>query len=388
MCKATEPVEWIAILPASPFALQAQHKMCWATWFGDARDVFALQTQLGVAFVCEDAMEASKTNPTPASHCEVTTLQGETGPGEMPPSFLLHLQTVHSTFGCRSSKLSLAPNAATAGMDKLIGAVMANQSKMFELALGGGRDHGPSQLAFENEQALPMCLRAARAGQPMLQMLQPRRQFQRAVTWEELPGGNADSQQASGELQMSGSPLPLPPAPSHSPAAASPLLAAATPPPPNALSDVAAMLDMLGARKAAKKQAEPKVDAKKAGSGTSTVTPQKKKARVEEAGSAADGAADASTVKSAKVSEPAKKAAGRDTKDTGEQSARGKTMSKKEHKAAGKDGAKATGSGKGEGRGEGDGKTYEFGCSKCRWGKGCARCKDPNFKGLKYSVFA
>jgi hypothetical protein len=41
--------------------------------------------------------------------------------------------------------------------------------------------------------------------------------------------------------------------------------------------------------------------------------------------------------------------------------------------------------GSGKSAGKGGDKIYEYGCSKCRWMKGCKQCKDPNFKGARFS---
>ena len=42
-------------------------------------------------------------------------------------------------------------------------------------------------------------------------------------------------------------------------------------------------------------------------------------------------------------------------------------------------------SGKGTSKGKDDGRVYEFGCSKYRWGKGCAQCRKLNFSGTRFS---
>jgi hypothetical protein len=126
-------------------------------------------------------------------------------------------------------------------------------------------------------------------------------------------------------------------------------------------ADLACMLDMMAARKAAN-AVKSKSNGKGSGEATGDADDVKGKGKGKGSGKATGDAGD--------------------VKGTGKGKGRGKTIGKVTLKAKAKPKAKAAV----KAAAKAAGKAAVLGCSKCRWSKGgCAQCKDPTFLGHRYS---
>ena len=371
--RSEDPLEWVEVLPASPFDMQSKHPHAWASWFQDG------------------------------------------GPGLMPSNFLFQLQQVDSTYGCRTSKTAL-PVGGSQGLDmgKMVQLMMQNQSKMFESAFNS-RQNGPMMLTDDSPIGrLPACLSPAFPASG---------QYRRARTVTDL---SCDSQPGAVEACTAAAvaesparqlpqpaPLPSQPAPLPSqlalvqcavparqrsqqpplPPPAAPLVLvapplAATAPKHTALQDVSDMLDKMKNRKnKASAGTAPETPAKvhrAAGEPRSTDKEPAPKAAASAKPSGASKGADAKavattgatpgTAKSAATPGLAKKAA---TPGTAKKAA---TLGLAKKASVTDIAKKATTPGIAKKAAKSDKPAAlddrSYGCSKCRYRKGCATCKN------------
>ena len=317
----------------------------------------------------------------PGNPCEFATCHpavyeawfvNDKNPGSMPPKFLQRLRELDESYGCRSSK---KPELKANGnpMVDMMQALMTNQSKLFQIALGqAASSTNPSieLLTQPSDHSLPACLRPMRSeglAFPIQPLALQNAAVRRAVTLEDLTP-SPDKTLATSAIAYVAPSASSPP-PSSLPSTLPPSIAADGEP-VNALADIASFLDA----RAARKQPAP------------APGPAKRKADPEENNkSGAKGKAKAKAKAESKSNDsPA---------DKGEKASNFKNAAKASEDHAGK-GAKAKDSGNSEKKvlseksaGKGDGKKYAYGCSKCRWERGCSRCKDPNFKGVRFSIY-
>ena len=403
--KLDDPLVFLEVLPSSPCDLQAAFPNLWSSWF-----------------TCGDLPSC-----------------------EMPQNFLKDLQMVEASYQCRSrgNQSAKQPDSTTGTKfcQDVIHAVLESQRQMlqtftgnrpqFDLTTGGGN--------------LPACLRPSIPSQsafPVRPLQLTDQPLRRALTVpdsldDEAVWANSSPEERSRAVSRL-VPLPPPPPP------AAPRVSSATrpfpPPPPTAappvsqatgsLDDITGLLDAMTARKSCKRKPENEVTVhepcasgldqdshakgktvsdqhgEKAAPQRGKAVAAKKKCLAKTGDKAAstslaghgkkgatkldsqDVVAPATTVgNDTKMAKDCDKAAVKALKGVGKDRAKKSQRQEVGPAAHTEDfgAAAARISGKGTSKGKGDGRVYEFGCSKCRWGKGCAQCRNPNFSGKRFS---
>jgi hypothetical protein len=348
--RSDNPIIFMQVLPAIPCEVMAKHRALWDAWFIDG-----------------------------------------SLPSEIPAGLLRELQDIDTSYTCRGRKslpgAASHPSTTVASeMPSLLQVVLDAQRHMMAwmrpqephlILNGNGGGHKPAcfQPVLQSGHALPV--------RPLELSEQPPR---RAVTFAETQHDSGP--QAAGSSLLALPPLPPPPqGPALVAAPAADMDSAAVEEPraadDGALDAVNALLNAMGTRKAAKAKAAA-VDRPAAKRAKSAAQPAET--------SAPAAAAKLPAAKRDVQAEPAKTGAPDQAKQPKKKKNTNPAAKKQQEpkligdkvSGIGGESGKAFG-GKASGKGD---KVYTYGCSKCRWRRGCAVCLNPDFKGARFSYLA